>query len=224
MMRLCAACRNTSVRRTTGTAPDEMTSASTWPGPTEGSWSISPTIKRAALSGTALMSACISMTSTMEVSSTTSSSQSRGVRDFEELLGKRHELVRGQAAMTFIHRLGQRIGDAGAYSDQGGLIDAELHRDGIRRFEPDATDVARQTIGVLRHNLHGVGAVGLENAHRTRRAHTVAMQEDHDLAHHLLLGPGGDDATSSYRTDAIHLSEAVRLRLDDVEHLLPEGV
>src|SRR6202140_3759111 len=38
-------CRNTSVRRTTGIAPDEMTSASTWPGPTEGSWSMSPTIK-----------------------------------------------------------------------------------------------------------------------------------------------------------------------------------
>jgi hypothetical protein len=29
MIRLCAACRNTSVSRTTGTAPDEMTSAST---------------------------------------------------------------------------------------------------------------------------------------------------------------------------------------------------
>src|SRR4030088_2738093 len=79
MMRLCAACRNTSVRRTNGTAPDEMMSASTWPGPTEGSWSISPTIKRAALSGTAFMSACISMTSTMEVSSTTSRSQSSGL-------------------------------------------------------------------------------------------------------------------------------------------------
>ena len=33
------------MRRTTGTAPDEMTSASTWPEPTEGSWSKSPTIK-----------------------------------------------------------------------------------------------------------------------------------------------------------------------------------
>jgi hypothetical protein len=29
MMRLCAACRNTSVRRTTGTAPDKITSART---------------------------------------------------------------------------------------------------------------------------------------------------------------------------------------------------
>ena len=54
-------------------------SASTWPGPTEGSWSMSPTIKRAALSGTAFMSACISMMSTMEVSSITNSSQSRVV-------------------------------------------------------------------------------------------------------------------------------------------------
>ena len=79
MMRLCAACRNTSVRRTTGTAPDEITSANTWPGPTEGSWSMSPTSKRAALSGTAFMSACISMTSTMEVSSTTNRSQSSGL-------------------------------------------------------------------------------------------------------------------------------------------------
>ena len=51
MIRLCAACRNTSVSRTTGTAPEAMMSASTWPGPTEGSWSMSPTISSAASSG-----------------------------------------------------------------------------------------------------------------------------------------------------------------------------
>jgi hypothetical protein len=39
---------------------------------------MSPTSKRAALSGMAFMSACISMTSTMEVSSTTNKSQSSG--------------------------------------------------------------------------------------------------------------------------------------------------
>src|SRR5258707_5906409 len=47
MMLLCAAWRNTSVRRMTGTAPDVMTSVSTWPGRTEGSWSMSPTISSA---------------------------------------------------------------------------------------------------------------------------------------------------------------------------------
>jgi hypothetical protein len=66
MMRLSAACRNTSMRHTTDRALDEMMSARTWPGPTEGSWSMSPTINMAALP--AFMSVCISMTSTMEVS------------------------------------------------------------------------------------------------------------------------------------------------------------
>ena len=36
-IRLRAAWRNTSVNRTTGTAAEAMMSASTWPGPTEGS-------------------------------------------------------------------------------------------------------------------------------------------------------------------------------------------
>src|SRR5262249_38666729 len=76
----------------------------------------------------------------------------------------------------------------------------------------------------LRHKLGGIGAVGLVDAHRPRRAHTVAMQEDHDLADHLLLGPGGDDATGPYWTDAIHFPEAVRLCLDDVKYLVAEGV
>ena len=62
-IRLCAAWRNTSVNRTTGTAPEAMMSASTWPGPTEGSWSTSPTISSAASSGTAASSARISITS-----------------------------------------------------------------------------------------------------------------------------------------------------------------
>ena len=79
MMRLWAAWRNTSVSRTTGTAPDEITSARTWPGPTDGSWSMSPTISSAAASGTAFTSACINMISTIEVSSITSRSHSSGL-------------------------------------------------------------------------------------------------------------------------------------------------
>ena len=78
MIRLAAACRNTSVRRTTGTAPDAITSASTCPGPTEGSWSTSPTSSSAARCGTARSSACASGTSSMLVSSTTSRSHSSG--------------------------------------------------------------------------------------------------------------------------------------------------
>ena len=52
-------------------------SASTWPGPTEGSWSTSPTMSSAAASGTARNSERINRTSTMLASSTTRRSQSR---------------------------------------------------------------------------------------------------------------------------------------------------
>src|SRR5262245_42428687 len=240
MIWLCAACRNTSVRRTTGTAPDEMTSASTWPGPTGGSWSISPTIKSAALSGTAFMSACISMTSTMEVSSTTNRSQSSGLTSLRlkppplgstsssrwmVLASKPVASVMRLAARPvgpLIHGLGQRIGYPGADAHQGGLLDAELHRHGIGRLETDAADIARQAIRVLGHDLDGVRAVGLADAHRPRRADAVAVQEHHDFPHRLLLGPGRGDATGSYRPDAVDLTQSVRRRINNVEHFLAE--
>src|SRR5271154_3412992 len=57
MIRLAAACRNTSVSRTTGTTPEPMMSASTCPGPTDGNWSMSPTISSAAWSGIGFKSA-----------------------------------------------------------------------------------------------------------------------------------------------------------------------
>src|SRR6266700_7328819 len=88
---------------------------------------------------------------------------------------------------------------------------------------PRATDFARQAIGVLRHDLHGIAAVGLVDAHRPRGANAMAVQEDHDLGDSLLLGPGSRDAAGSYRTDAVHLPQAIRLRLDDVEYLVAEG-
>jgi len=42
-------------------------------------------------------------------------------------------------------------------------------------------------IGVFRHHLHGVGAVGLEDAHRPSRADAMAVKKHKDFAHDLLL-------------------------------------
>ena len=147
----------------------------------------------------------------------------RSCRHLKQFVGQRHQLVGGQAAMAVVHGLGQGIGDAGAHPDHRGLLDAELHGDRVGGLEADAADVARQPIGVLRHDLHGVGAVGLEDAHRPRRADAMAVQEDHDLADDLLLGPGVGDALGAHRADAGHLAQALGLGLDDVEHLLAEG-
>ncbi len=53
IIRLWAACRKTSVRRTTGTTLLSITCRSTMPGPTDGNWSISPTKSRLAFGGRA---------------------------------------------------------------------------------------------------------------------------------------------------------------------------
>ena len=145
------------------------------------------------------------------------------LRDFEQLFGKRDQLFGRQAAMSLIHGLSQRIRNPGADPHYGRLLDAELHGDRVGGLEADAADVARQAIGVFGHDLDGVRAVGLVDAHRPRRANTVAVQEHHDFPHRLLLGPGSGDAAGSHRPDAIDLTQPVRRRLDNVEHLLTEG-
>ena len=78
MMREAAAWRKISVRRAVGMAPDFIRSASTDPGPTEGSWSTSPTRSTAACVGTARSNWFIRTTSTMDTSSTTTRSASSG--------------------------------------------------------------------------------------------------------------------------------------------------
>src|SRR5215510_10286747 len=125
--------------------------------------------------------------------------------------------------MAFIHGPRQRIGDASTNPDHRGLLDAELRCDSVGGLEADAPDVTGQPVGVLGHNLDGVDAIGLEDAYRPRRADTMAVQENHDFPHRLLFSPGGENAGSPNRPDAVDLAQPVRRRLDDVEHLLAEG-
>src|SRR6266478_6563608 len=125
--------------------------------------------------------------------------------------------------MPLVHGLGQRIGDASANPNYCGLLDAELHCNGVGGPEPDATDVPREAIGVFRHHLHGIRAVSLVNSYRPRRADAVAVQKHHDLSNNLLLGPGGSDPARTHGADAIDLAQALRLRFDCIENLLPES-
>jgi hypothetical protein len=82
--------------------------------------------------------------------------------------------------------------------------------------------VGRIPVRVLRDELDGVGAVGLEDPHGAGRADAVGMQEQHDLADDLLVRPAGDDPLGALRPDAGDLPEPARLLLDDVEHGLAE--
>ena len=124
--------------------------------------------------------------------------------------------------MALVHRLCQRMADTGADPDHRRLLDAEPHGDGVGGHEADAADVPGKAVGVLRHHLDGVRAVSPEYPHRPRRAHAMAVQEHHDLADDLLLGPGVRYPLRPHFPDAGHLAQPFRLRLDDVEHLLAE--
>jgi hypothetical protein len=89
-------------------------------------------------------------------------------------------------------------------------------------LEADAPDIPSQTIGVLGHDLHGIGAVGLEDSHRSRRADAVTVQEDHNFANDLLVRPGGSDAAGSDSADPSDLAQALGLGFNRIEHLLAE--
>jgi len=140
--------------------------------------------------------------------------------DPEKLGREAAELLLRQAAMPLVHRLRQGVADASADPDHRGWFDAKPHGDGVGGLEADAADVAGQAIRVLRHHLHGVDAIGLENPHRARSADAVAVQEHHDLADDLLVGPGADDALGAHRADARNLPQALGRAFDHVEHRL----
>jgi hypothetical protein len=88
-------------------------------------------------------------------------------RHLEQLPGQQDEFVGRQAAMSLVHRLGQRVGDTSADPHHGGLLDAKLHGDGVGGLEADAADVARQAIRVLGNDLDGAGPISLENPYRS---------------------------------------------------------
>jgi hypothetical protein len=143
--------------------------------------------------------------------------------NIEQLGRKPTQLLLRQAAMPLLHRLGERVADASPDPDHRRRRDAEPHRDRIRRLEADAADVAGQPVGVLRHDLHGIGAIGLEDPHRPRGADPMAVQEHHDLAHHLLLSPGAHNPLGAHRPDARHLAQPLGRSLDHVEDSFAEG-
>src|ERR1700722_14828188 len=125
--------------------------------------------------------------------------------------------------MTVLHGLSQGVEDPRAHADRGDLFDAKLHGDRVGRLESNATDIAREPVGVLGHYPDGVGAIGLKDTNCPGGTDPMTVQEDHDLPHRLLLGPGSGDAAGSYRSDAVYLTQSVWRRLNNVEHLVAES-
>src|SRR5438105_1016138 len=119
--------------------------------------------------------------------------------------------------MAVIHRLGERVADAGTDPDHGGLLDAEPGGNLIGGAKPDAPDVTCQPVGIFADYPNGIGPIGLEYSDRPRGADPVGVQEQHDLADDLLLRPAGDDPAGALGTDPVHFAQPLRLLLNDVE-------
>ena len=113
--------------------------------------------------------------------------------DFEQCGRKFDQIVCRQTAMTLVGGLLQCEGNAGPHPLRRLPRHAELHRYGVGGAEADAPDVAREPVGILGHHRDRVMSVGLEDANRARRADTIGVQEEHDVADGLLLGPAGGD-------------------------------
>lgn len=106
--------------------------------------------------------------------------------------------------MALVERSGQRVRHPRAQPHGGGGIDAEAPGQGVGRPEPHAADVARQPVRVLADDGDSLRPVGPVDAHRPRGAHAVGVQEHHDRAHGLLLGPGRRDALGAPRAHPAH--------------------
>ena len=142
--------------------------------------------------------------------------------DFEQFSRERQQLVDWQPAVAFIHGFGEGVGNSRAHADHRRLLDAEFHGDGVRRLEADPANISGEAIGVLRHHLHGVGAIGLEDPDSPRGADAVTVKEHHDLPHDFLFGPGRNDALGPDRANAVDLFQPIGLGFNDVEDLVAE--
>ena len=147
----------------------------------------------------------------------------QGCIHLQQLLGQPGERLDRQSAMALVRGGLEREGDACPDALRRGLLHAELGRNGIGGLEADPAHILGQPVWVLGHDLNGLIAVGLEDAHRPSRADAMGMQEDHDLPHRLLLGPAGDDAGGPHRADARNLGQTLRIGLDDLEGVLAKG-
>ncbi len=87
----------------------------------------------------------------------------------------------------------------------------------IRREKADAPHVGGQAKGILAHARDGGGAIAFVDARGKSGRNAVALQKDHDRAQAALRGPGLLNGLGARRTDAGHLADPFRLRVQDFQ-------
>ena len=114
-------------------------------------------------------------------------------------------VVYRKGAMAVAGRLDQHMAQPGAGAEQRIHGDANLLGDLVGGFEADAVDVLCQAVWVGLDFVDCALDIGLVDAHRPAGADAVAVEEHHDLADHLLLGPGFLNPGPALRPDTIYV-------------------
>ena len=135
----------------------------------------------------------------------------------EEFCRELEEGLDWKPTVSLVGRLLQGERNAGPNALRRLLRQAHLHGYRIGCSKADAFYVAGEPIGILGHHLDRVMAIGLEDAHRPGRSDAVGMQEDHDVADSLLLGPARGDLPGPEFADAGNLPQFLRGGFDDFE-------
>src|SRR4051812_31515728 len=92
--------------------------------------------------------------------------------------------------------------DSGAGAQDGIGWNSQFLRDLVRRLKTNSWNILRQSIRVFTNLLNRLLAVKFVNADRAPGAHSVRMEEDHDLANETLFDPGFLDFATPARTDS----------------------
>ena len=128
--------------------------------------------------------------------------------DSEKLGRLREQHLPGQPGVPLAGRPGQDVLQSAAGPQDGIVAEAEFLAHRVGGFEPDPRNVAGQQVGIGPHARDGLLAVEFEDAQGAARADAVAVEKDHDVAHHALLGPGGLDLLAPPFPDALDFLQA----------------
>ena len=89
-------------------------------------------------------------------------------------------------------------------------------------FEANAMDILGERVRIATNTLDRIGSVGLVNPHCATGAHPVRMQEQHDFADDLLVGPCIGDLYPSSRANSLNRFQILRAILNHLKNVFPE--
>ncbi len=144
-------------------------------------------------------------------------------RQVQQLAGGVHKLIEGSVDMPVISEALQGIKDTGFPALRGVCGDAQAPGNGIGGEKTDAVDVPGQLIGVPAHSGDGPLAVAFGDTLGIGCRHPMGLQENHHLPCVAGFLPGVPEAADAHWAKAIHLGQAFRCLVDDVQRVETEA-